>query len=141
MVFLCLMISGEHTGARHDFYHTYSSTRLTEKVGHVPYSTNIFKLFERSIIFSSKWAINQTFKPRNQKVWTRFLLKYLKTDRNFCSVHEEITSISVSHITMYVEWAEQIISINPYKWIQTFFCYHMILKYIYLKKKKANNWK
>ena len=42
---------------------------------------------------------------------------HFQFDRNFCSVHEG-----------YFEWTEQIISINPYKLIQTFFV--MILENI-----------
>jgi hypothetical protein len=63
-----------------------------------------------------------------------FLFKYLRIDRNFCSVHEEITSIRLYTLCNphsglrkgvvqsdwgYFEWTEQIISINPYKLIQT----------------------
>jgi hypothetical protein len=55
-------------------------------------------------------------------------LWYLRIDRNVCSVHEEIISIRcVQPDWDYFEWTEQIISINPYKLIQTFF---MILKNI-----------
>ena len=51
---------------------------------------------------------------------------HLRIDRIFCSVHEEITSIR-----LYT--AEQIISINPYKLIQTFIA--MILKNIFIFSK------
>jgi hypothetical protein len=69
---------------------------------------------------------------------------YLRIDRNFCSVHEEITSIRlytpcnpmqgcVQPDWGYFEWTEQIISINAYKLIQTFFA--MILKNIFICSK------
>ena len=73
------------------------------------------------------------------------LQRYLRIDRNFCSVHEEITSIrlctSCNRVTQgciqpdwgYFEWTEQIISINPYKLIQTFFAYDIEI-YIYFFK-------
>ena len=68
-------------------------------------------------------------------------LMHLRIDRIFCSVHKEITSIRLytpcTQVTQgcvesdwgYFEWTEQIISINPYKSIQTFCCYD-IEKYI-----------
>jgi hypothetical protein len=71
----------------------------------------------------------------------RLLLIHLRIDCNFCSVHEEITSIGlytpcnptqgcVQPDWGYFEWTEQIISINPYKLIQTFFV--MTLKNIFI---------
>jgi hypothetical protein len=64
--------------------------------------------------------------------------KDLRIDRNFCLVHEEITSISLYTPCVqpdwgYFEWTEQIISINTYKLIQTFFA--MILKNIFICSK------
>jgi hypothetical protein len=72
---------------------------------------------------------------------TLIYVSYLRIDRNFYSVDEEITSIRlytprnplrkgvyVQPDGGYFEWTEQIISINPYKLIQTFFV--MILKNI-----------
>jgi hypothetical protein len=70
---------------------------------------------------------------------------YLRIDCNFCSVHEEITSIRLyipRNVTQwcvqpdwgYFEWTEQIISINPYKLIQTFFVMILREKYIYFFK-------
>ena len=71
-----------------------------------------------------------------------YLFIYLRIDRNFCLVHEEITSIRlytpcnphtqgcVQPDWGYFEWTEQIISIIPYKLIQTFFA--MILKNIFI---------
>jgi hypothetical protein len=59
----------------------------------------------------------------------------------------ELVSLSFTSETMqgcvqpdwgYVEWTEQIISINPYKLIQTSF-YHDIEKYINFFQNKANN--
>jgi hypothetical protein len=69
---------------------------------------------------------------------------YLRIDRNFCLVHEEITSIRLYtpctqgcvHTDWgYFEWTEQIISINPYISTQTFF--DMILKNIFIWFKKV----
>ena len=64
----------------------------------------------------------------------------LKIDCNYCSVHEEITSIRVCtpcNPRGYFEKTEQIILINPYNLIQTFF--DMILKHLFFFQNKANN--
>ena len=67
---------------------------------------------------------------------TMHISDYLRIDRNFCLVHEEITSIRLYTPDWgYFEWTEQIISINPDKLIQinsNFFV--MIEKYIYFSK-------
>jgi hypothetical protein len=55
----------------------------------------------------------------------RYFLQ-LRIDRNFCSVNVclyRVTQGCVQPDWGYFEWTEQIISINPYKLIQTFFCY------------------
>ena len=65
----------------------------------------------------------------------------LRIDHNFCSVHDEITSIRLYTPLRnlirpdwgYFEWTKQIISINPYKLIQAFFV--MILKNIFIFSK------
>ena len=61
--------------------------------------------------------------------------KYLRIDRNVCfrSWRNNLNQGCVQPDWGYFEWTEQIIPINPYKLIQTFFCYD-IEKYIYFFK-------
>jgi hypothetical protein len=76
--------------------------------------------------------------PHFLAVLIKFETFYLSIGRNFCSVHEERTSIRLYTLWLrkgvynliwgYFEWTEQNISINPYKLIQIFFA--MIFKNI-----------
>jgi hypothetical protein len=77
----------------------------------------------------------------NKKIIHSIINRQLRIDRNFCSVDEEITSIRLytpcnPRRVLCTTWlrlfriTEQIISINPYKLIQTFFV--MILKNIFI---------
>ena len=77
---------------------------------------------------------------------------HLRFKRNLFSVHEEVIPIrlytpcssglhkdvyNLIQVTLYFEWIEHIISINPYKLIRTFVV--MILKNIFIFQNKANN--
>ena len=79
------------------------------------------------------------------------LRQHLRIYRNFCSVHEEITSIRlytpcnsglrsqgcVQPDWGYLEWTEQIISSNPYKLIKLFSLWYWKI-YLFFQN-KANN--